>query len=60
MTDGTAECNAHASRLSAFYDAVKSAVNRLACALGHELTPYVHRSRRSTARRLFTPVSKHI
>ncbi len=40
MTDGTAEYNAANYRISVFYDAVKSAVNRLAFALGHELTPY--------------------
>lgn len=40
MTDGTAEYNAVNYRISVFYDAVKSAVNRMAFALGHELTPY--------------------
>ncbi|WP_319434207.1 SDR family oxidoreductase [Mycobacterium sp. RTGN5] len=40
ITDGTAEYNARNYRLSAFYDSVKSAVNRMAYALGHELTPY--------------------
>ncbi|MEZ0359571.1 SDR family oxidoreductase [Mycobacterium sp. SA01] len=40
MTDGTAEYNAANYRISVFYDAVKSAVNRMAFALGHELTPY--------------------
>lgn len=40
MTDGTSEYNATNYRLSVFYDAVKSAVNRLAYAFGHELTPY--------------------
>jgi NAD(P)-dependent dehydrogenase (short-subunit alcohol dehydrogenase family) len=41
ITDGTAEYNASNYRLSAFYDTVKCAVNRLAFAVGHELTPYV-------------------
>jgi len=40
ITDGTAEYNAQNYRLSAFYDAVKCAVNRLAFSLGHDLTPY--------------------
>jgi NAD(P)-dependent dehydrogenase (short-subunit alcohol dehydrogenase family) len=40
ITDGTAEYNASNYRLSAFYDTVKCAVNRLAFAVGHELTPY--------------------
>ncbi|EHB47702.1 short-chain dehydrogenase/reductase SDR [Mycolicibacterium rhodesiae JS60] len=40
ITDGTAEYNAENYRLSAFYDAVKCAVNRMAFAIGHELTPY--------------------
>ncbi|WP_179472122.1 SDR family oxidoreductase [Mycolicibacterium vinylchloridicum] len=40
ITDGTAEYNAGNYRLSAFYDAVKCAVNRMAFAIGHELTPY--------------------
>ncbi|WP_445165282.1 SDR family oxidoreductase [Mycolicibacterium sp. Dal123E01] len=40
ITDGTAEYNSQNYRLSAFYDTVKCAVNRLAFSLGHELTPY--------------------
>lgn len=40
ITDGTAEYNAANYRLSAFYDTVKCAVNRMAFALGHELAPY--------------------
>ena len=40
ITDGTAEYNSNNYRLSVFYDAAKSAVNRLAFALGHELTPF--------------------
>ena len=40
MTDGTTEYNANHYRLSVFYDLVKSAVNRLAYAHGHELQPF--------------------
>ena len=40
MTDGTMEYNANNYRLSVFYDLVKSAVNRLAYAHGHELEPF--------------------
>jgi NAD(P)-dependent dehydrogenase (short-subunit alcohol dehydrogenase family) len=40
ITDGTAEYNAKEFRLSVFYDLVKTAVNRLAFAHGHELAPY--------------------
>jgi NAD(P)-dependent dehydrogenase (short-subunit alcohol dehydrogenase family) len=40
ITDGTAEYNAQNYRLSTFYDTVKCAVNRLAFAVGHELTPF--------------------
>ena len=40
MTDGTREYNANNYRLSVFYDLVKSAVNRLAYAHGHELEPF--------------------
>ena len=40
VTDGTAEYNRSHYRISAFYDLVKVAVNRLAFALGHELAPY--------------------
>ena len=40
MTDGTREYNANNYRLSVFYDLVKSAVNRLAYAHGHELQPF--------------------
>ena len=40
MTDGTREYNANHYRLSVFYDLVKSAVNRLAYAHGHELQPF--------------------
>jgi NAD(P)-dependent dehydrogenase (short-subunit alcohol dehydrogenase family) len=38
VTDGTADYNASRYRISAFYDLVKSAVNRLAFSQGHELT----------------------
>jgi NAD(P)-dependent dehydrogenase (short-subunit alcohol dehydrogenase family) len=37
VTDGTAEYNASHYRLSPFYDLAKTAVNRMAFALGHEL-----------------------
>src|SRR5262245_1632101 len=37
VTDGTAQYNASRYRISVFYDLVKSAVNRLAFAQGHEL-----------------------
>ena len=40
ITDGTAAYNSKNYRLSAFYDTVKCAVNRLAFTLGHELTPF--------------------
>lgn len=40
VTDGTTEYNAENYRISVFYDLVKSAVNRLAFAQGHELTPF--------------------
>ena len=40
MTDGTREYNANNYRLSVFYDLVKSSVNRLAYAHGHELEPF--------------------
>ncbi|MCJ1676934.1 SDR family oxidoreductase [Streptomyces sp. APSN-46.1] len=39
MTDGTAEYNASHYRVSFFYDIAKSAVLRMAFALGHELGP---------------------
>ncbi|MEV6578919.1 SDR family oxidoreductase [Streptomyces sp. NPDC051582] len=39
MTDGTAEYNAAHYRVSFFYDLAKSAVLRMAFALGHELGP---------------------
>ncbi|MEU9252042.1 SDR family oxidoreductase [Streptomyces sp. NPDC048270] len=39
MTDGTAEYNAAHYRVSFFYDIAKSAVLRMAFALGHELGP---------------------
>ncbi|OEJ34590.1 SDR family oxidoreductase [Streptomyces subrutilus] len=39
MTDGTAEYNAAAYRVSFFYDLAKSSVLRMAFALGHELGP---------------------
>ncbi|MEU7555000.1 SDR family oxidoreductase [Streptomyces sp. NPDC044571] len=39
MTDGTAEYNATHYRVSFFYDLAKSAVLRMAFALGHELGP---------------------
>ena len=40
VTDGTTEYNAANYRLSVFYDLVKSAVNRLAFAHGHELEAF--------------------
>ncbi|MER5776336.1 SDR family oxidoreductase [Streptomyces sp. NPDC002039] len=40
MTDGTAEYNASRYRVSFFYDIAKSAVLRMAFALGHELGPH--------------------
>jgi NAD(P)-dependent dehydrogenase (short-subunit alcohol dehydrogenase family) len=40
VTDGTAEYNVTNYRVSFFYDLVKSAVNRMAFALAHELTPH--------------------
>jgi len=40
VTDGTAQYNATRYRISVFYDLVKSAVNRLAFAQGHELAPH--------------------
>ncbi|MFD9302812.1 SDR family oxidoreductase [Streptomyces sp. NPDC060048] len=39
MTDGTAEYNASRYRVSFFYDIAKSAVLRMAFALGHEVGP---------------------
>lgn len=39
MTDGTAEYNASRYRISFFYDIAKSAVLRMAFALGHEVGP---------------------
>ncbi|MGW9069764.1 SDR family oxidoreductase [Streptomyces yangpuensis] len=39
MTDGTADYNASRYRVSFFYDIAKSAVLRMAFALGHELGP---------------------
>jgi NAD(P)-dependent dehydrogenase (short-subunit alcohol dehydrogenase family) len=40
VNDGTAEYNATNYRVSFFYDLVKTAVNRIAFALGHELRPH--------------------
>jgi NAD(P)-dependent dehydrogenase (short-subunit alcohol dehydrogenase family) len=40
VTDGTADYNASHYRLSVFYDLAKTAVNRVAFSLGHELAPY--------------------
>ncbi|MFE9878638.1 SDR family oxidoreductase [Streptomyces sp. NPDC005784] len=40
MTDGTAEYNRDTYRVSFFYDIAKSAVLRMAFALGHELGPH--------------------
>jgi NAD(P)-dependent dehydrogenase (short-subunit alcohol dehydrogenase family) len=40
VNDGTTEYNAANYRVSFFYDLVKTAVNRMAFALGHELAPH--------------------
>ena len=40
VNDGTTEYNAANYRVSFFYDLVKTAVNRMAFALGHELRPH--------------------
>jgi NAD(P)-dependent dehydrogenase (short-subunit alcohol dehydrogenase family) len=40
VNDGTADYNATNYRVSFFYDLVKTAVNRMAFALGHELRPH--------------------
>jgi len=40
VNDGTTEYNATNYRVSFFYDLVKTAVNRMAFALGHELRPH--------------------
>jgi NAD(P)-dependent dehydrogenase (short-subunit alcohol dehydrogenase family) len=40
MTDGTTPYNAMNYRVSFFYDLAKAAVNRMAFALAHELTPH--------------------
>ena len=40
VTDGTVAYNATHYRISTFYDLVKTAVNRLAFAQGHELAPH--------------------
>ena len=40
VTDGTSEYNAAHYRVSFFYDLAKSAVNRMAFALAHELAPH--------------------
>jgi NAD(P)-dependent dehydrogenase (short-subunit alcohol dehydrogenase family) len=40
VNDGTAEYNETNYRVSFFYDLVKTCVNRMAFALGHELEPY--------------------
>lgn len=40
MTDGTSAYNAGHYRVSFFYDLAKSAVNRMAFTLAHELAPY--------------------
>ena len=40
MNDGTTEYNSTNYRVSFFYDLVKTAVNRMAFALGHELRPH--------------------
>jgi NAD(P)-dependent dehydrogenase (short-subunit alcohol dehydrogenase family) len=40
MTDGTDEYNATNYRVSFFYDIAKAAVNRMAFALAHELSPH--------------------
>ena len=43
VTDGTAEYNATNYRVSFFYDLAKAAVNRMAFALAHELSPTARR-----------------
>lgn len=40
VTDGTRDYNASHYRISAYYDLTKTAVNRLAFSLGHELAPH--------------------
>jgi NAD(P)-dependent dehydrogenase (short-subunit alcohol dehydrogenase family) len=40
VNDGTTDYNSSTYRVSFFYDLVKTAVNRMAFALGHELTPH--------------------
>jgi NAD(P)-dependent dehydrogenase (short-subunit alcohol dehydrogenase family) len=40
VTDGTTAYNSSNYRISAFYDLAKTAVNRLAFSLGHELSPF--------------------
>ncbi|QXV61909.1 SDR family oxidoreductase [Amycolatopsis sp. TNS106] len=40
VNDGTAEYNSENYRVSFFYDLAKTAVNRMAFALGHELEPH--------------------
>ena len=40
VNDGTTEYNSTNYRVSFFYDLIKSAVNRMAFALGHELRPH--------------------
>ncbi|MGH9280346.1 MAG: SDR family oxidoreductase [Acidimicrobiales bacterium] len=40
MTDGTSDYNAGHYRLNVYYDLAKTAVNRLAYSLGHELAPH--------------------
>ena len=40
VNDGTTEYNSRNYRVSFFYDLVKTAVNRMAFALGHELRPH--------------------
>lgn len=40
MTDGTAEYNQDRYRISMFYDLVKTSVNRMAWALGQEVSPH--------------------
>ncbi|RSM72030.1 short-chain dehydrogenase [Amycolatopsis sp. WAC 01375] len=40
VNDGTAEYNSENYRVSFFYDLAKTAVNRMAFALGHELAPH--------------------
>jgi len=41
MNDGTTEYNSTNYRVSFFYDLVKTSVNRMAFALGHELRPHL-------------------